>query len=202
MAPSQKRDHYFRILTKVLTCHASKVLGTVTPGPRMQDGTSAEVASRWDQLVDHVGRALKKDIRAYTESPATLTDSELISHKAFFATVGVHLPSDKPGWTRWFERRDAHKADALYDEAKLRLSDRLAIEDPKQFYRQLTKPTSSAQIRALHTPDGIATSDTDIEHHLTEYLRHIGEKPHDEEMCPEAEHPPPSTSETWRKKRA
>ena len=152
--------------------------------------------------MDHVGRALKRDIRAYTETPATLTDPELVSHKAFFATVGVQLPSDKPGWARWFERRDAHKADALYDEAKLRLSDRLAIEDPKRFYRQITKSTSSAQIRALHTPDGVATSDADIEHHLTEYLRHIGEKTLEEEMSPEANHTPPCTSKAWKRKRA
>jgi hypothetical protein len=109
----------------------------------------------------------------------------------------VALPDTPAEWRRWWAKCDDHKADAMTASADMIITDKLALSDPKRFYRETTKPFSSSKIPALRTAKGTVTSDAGIETALTDYLRHTGKQPPADEECSNE-----PSSRAWSHKRS
>ena len=73
------------------------------------------------------------------------------------------------------------RADALLDRQGMTLSDEIAKQSPKRFFRESTKGPSSSEIKALYTSTGLATSDEAIEQELTMYGKNLSSLPRAEQ---------------------
>jgi hypothetical protein len=192
-----KRDELLRILKAVILKAAHAVLGTVRETSSARKEADVMMSSRWESLCDLVRRALGHTLHSHVGPRVSFDGPEIANHRAYFATQGVALP-DTPGeWRRWWAKCDDHKADAMTASADMITTDKLALSDPKRFYRETTKPFSSSKIPALRTAKGTVTSDAGIEMALTDYLRHTGKQPPAEE---ERSNEP--SSHAWSRKRS
>ena len=181
-----KRDELLRILKAVILKAAHAVLGTIRETSNTRKKADAMMSSRWDSLCDLVRRALGHTLHSHVGPRISFDGPEIANHRAYFAAQGVALPDTPAEWRRWWAKCDDHKADAMTASADMIITDKMALSDPKRFYRETTKPFSSSKIQALRTTKGTVTSDVGIENALTDYLRHTGKPtPAEEERSTE-----------------
>ena len=186
---AQKRDELHRILTKILYHEATQVLGhsTTSKPDHAAPPAAAELAVLWADLAKLIHLALDRTLEAFLKPLVALDGPEISAIRDTFAQHDISLPTDRPAWIKWWKNVDTHRHKALGKHENLSLSDRLATTNPKQYYRQATRPMSSSKIMSIRTAKGTFVSDKGIETALTEYLQAIGSKP--------IEHEPPSQQE-------
>jgi hypothetical protein len=183
---SQKRDELYRILTNILYKEATKALGPATTDEpdHAAPPAAAEISVLWGELTRLVHLAIDRTLERYWYAPVTLDGPEIATIRDALAQHDISLPTTRAAWVEWWKNVDTHRIKALGGQNNLILSDRLATTNPKQYYRQATRPMSSSKIMSIRTAKGTFASDKGIETALTDYLRVIGSKPEEEPNPP------------------
>ena len=156
---------------------AKSILGVQRPRRDTRSaGPRVEIDELWKLLVQLVGKALNATVDSMAEGGRIALDGpEIEAIRSALAEKDIMLPLTKPEWTRWWHRRDHHHAEAVINREDLVLTDKLAAEQPRLFYKQVTKPFSAAQIQVLRTKNGVAHTDEAIEAELHDYVQKLAE---------------------------
>jgi hypothetical protein len=178
--PTQKATEALNILKKIMLKEAKQILGVVKPPKGRPDTSNKE--KLWASMVAHVDRCIhgRPMAECLLGAPApTLRDEAFDKNLRALeeACPDMDFPSNVSSWRRWWKRRDIHRGEALLSIKDMELTDRLARENPKRFYKQVTKPVASALIEALKVDGKIIASDVGIERALTGYLENLAGQP-------------------------
>ena len=184
----QRRDYLYFIWHKTVMKAATHHLGQAPDRPT-SDNTGPSLPVQWTLLLDQVSLLLRTNMISHLGTECN--HAELSRLTEWFAEQGVSLPTCKRDWSKWWPRRDTHRADALLSRQDLVLTDKMAQNDPKRFYKLATGPTSVSSIDSLLTQNGIITDDGAIEAECEKFLRGLGGEPSAQEEGREQQtHPP------------
>ena len=156
---------------------ATSVLGHTHRPPKkpfaQASPTDRATTTQWENLVHDVGRALGQTVL----DTIPLDGLDMTAHISWWATKGITLPTSRKGWARWWHNRHFHKTHYLTSTIDLQITDSLARNKPKEFYKLITKPFQSTKILSLRTNGKTYTDNIGIEKGLTDYLTDLGD-PH------------------------
>jgi len=170
-----KRDTLTNDFKAELLRVAKSILGVAKPqSHKCKGGLSSGLDQVWANLVKLVGNALKVTIMGYSSTQqADLHGVEMASIRTTLSASGITLPVGDDEWLHWWHRRDYHHAEALMNREALTLTDKMATQDPKRFFAQVTKPLASAQISSLRRGRKVITTDEGIEEELHSFLERV-----------------------------
>ena len=120
-------------------------------------------------------------------NPDLLSDPDLAKIRLWLSKRGLQLPDTLNEWSNWWSNKENRRAKAMRKVHDSILTDDLARNQPKRFYKQVTKPLESTRITSLRKNDKILTTDEEIEDELTQYIQKMGSAP--------AKHPQQDTKE-------
>jgi hypothetical protein len=169
----QKRDLLLSLFKKVLMRAASDVLG-VAKEPSPSPTAKHQAHTKWASLIPLVSRLLRHDLMGHFNDPIESDHPDLLDLVKWFGRVGVDLPTTKETWATWWPHRDTHRTDALLACSELTVTDKMARENPKQFYKLATGPLMVSNMDSLRSKTGIETDDAVIEDLCTAKLRSMG----------------------------
>jgi len=168
---------------------ASDVLG-VAKAPGSSPSAKLQAHTKWASFVPLVSRLLRYDLMGHFNDPIEADHPDLLSLVGWFGRAGVDLPTTKPAWATWWLHRDTHRTEALLACSELTVTDTMARENPKQFYKLATGPLMVSNMDSLRSATGIETDDATIEKMCTDKLRSIGGTQPEPECI--SEDPPPA----------
>ena len=172
-----KRDTLVNDFKSVLLKVAKSVLGVARSRPPQDDmDTVSPLDDAWDDLVALVGDALGATIMGHAIGRHDeLNGPRMEGIRATLLSNGIHIPTEKDEWLDWWRRRDFHRSEALMNRDDMVFTDKMATENPKRFFAEVTKPLASAQISSLRRGDTVITSDEGIEQELFSYLQRVAD---------------------------
>ena len=196
----QRLEAIYAIVHKTIMTTAYTRLGHAQPDQLDRPDARAALHAKWALLLEQVSGLLCVTLSDhFGEPPDPQTLNDLIE---WFAEQGVALPSTKKDWHKWWAHRDSHRADVMYTQHELIITDEMAKKNPKRFFKLATGTLGVSNMDSLVTPEGIVTDDLSIEKTCTEFLRKIGgtepepdpvDPPSDEHCTDEDARPPLSS---------
>ena len=182
-----KRDGLTSILKKAMLKVARRVLGTARAPPAEGHlSKSEQFATRWEKLISIIRDMLGHSLFG-KPNPDLLSDPDLAKIRLWLSKRGLQLPDTLNEWSNWWSNKENRRAKAMRKVHDSILTDDLARNQPKRFYKQVTKPLESTRITSLRKNDRILTTDEEIEDELTQYIQKMGSAP--------AKHPQQDTKE-------
>jgi exonuclease III len=184
--PANKRDTLHKLYNKIHIEQAKRFLGTKKAARSGQYSTTTETIDTWQRVHHQIYKELQKmeDLINNKHSTNPSHEKDLILNNLannlspeinYLTDQHIHIPIQE-GWyplLKWCRAKDYHMGQIRHIKETCKMTDEMAINNPKKLTRQICKPHGTTHISSLRKGNTLLTTDKDIEHELTEYLSKI-----------------------------
>ena len=184
--PATKRDILHELYYKIHIEQATRILGTKKAARSGQYSTFTETIDTWQTVHHQINKEMQnmEELIKTKQSANPTQEKDLILNKLannlilelkYLTDKHIHVPIQE-GWyplLKWCRAKDYHMGQLRHIKETCKMTDEMAIRNPKKLTRQICKPHGTTHISSLRKGNKHLTTDKDIEQELTEYLAKI-----------------------------